>query len=469
LIDIIIVFSYLLLTLIFGVWVGKNVGSANDYKTGGRKYSALMIFAALSASFMGGGFTIGLAEKTFLYGFVYILAIWGFSFKEILIANFIAPRMKFFHGAQTVGDVMEKSFGTRTKIITGIASVLVCGGMIGAQIAACGSIIHILLGPPPAVGALLAASIVTIYATLGGMKAVIAVDVLQFSMFAVMIPIVLFFGLQYVGGISVFLKMLPEAHLSSLGSFDLKTLGVLFVSFFLGETLIPPYFQRLLIGKTINETKWGTLLSGVFSIFFFLVIGCIGMIALIIEPGIHSAAALPYVIQTVMPIGLKGLAIAAMVAIIMSYDPFLNSIAIAFSNDILKPLGLMKRIEKQELFINRLVTLTIGIIGIIISLTLTSALDVLLYSYQFWTPFILTPFIAALFGIRSSDKAFIISATTGVLGVVFWKFFNEKELVDGMLEGTILGVLLNTLVFTAYHLFSRYKESRDLRKAGVSL
>lgn len=452
--DVVIVFGYLLLTLVLGIWVGRNVGSAEDYKTGGRKYPAWVIFATLSASFIGGGFTLGLAEKTFIYGLIYVVAILGFSLKEILIALIIAPRMQAFRSVTTIGDIMEQAFGRNAKIITGVASVLVCGGIIGAQISACGSIIHTFLGPPPAIGALLAASIVIIYSTLGGMRSVVAVDILHFGVFTITIPLVLFFALQEVGGTQTFIQTLSETKFDTSSTIDLKAFLVLFLSFFLGETLIPPYIQRLLIGKTGKSTQYGTFWSGIFSIFFFAMIGCIGMAAFILAPHIASPSALPYVIQMVMPVGLKGLAIAAMLAVIMSsVDSFLNSISISCAHDVLKPLGIMRKTKNSELLLSRMVTLVIGTIAIVISLNLSSSIDILLYSYQFWTPFILTPFVAAIFGVRSNSRAFIISALTGIAGVVFWSFITttqDKSVMDGALEGTIFGICLNILVFVSY-------------------
>lgn len=455
--DIFIVFGYLILTLVLGVWVGRRVSSAEDYGTGGRQYSAWVIFAAISSSFIGGGFTLGLAEKTFLYGLPFIIAICGFSFKELLIALLIAPRIQAFRTKLTIGDIMEHAFGKRSRIFTGIASVLVCSGIIGAQISACGSLIHIFLGPPPAIGALLAASIIIIYSALGGMRSVIAVDIMHFCVFTVILPLILIFGIQEVGGAHTFLKNLPETHTTLTGTLGLKSLLILFFSFFLGETLIPPYIQRLLIGKTIKNTMIGTFGSGLFSILIFFVVGFTGMAALILAPNLSPASALPYVIQTVMPMGAKGLAIAAMLAVIMSsVDSFLNSISLACSHDILYPLNIIEKNKNHELTVNRCITVVIGTIAIIISVSLSTSVDILLYSYQFWTPFILTPFIAAILGIRSSDKAFFISTFAGIGGVLLWNFVggdSSKTLLDYALEGTLFGITLNSLTFILYHRF----------------
>ena len=192
--DMVIVAGYLLLTLLIGLWAARKVNTSNEFKTGGRQYSAWIVFATLCASFIGGGFTIGLAEKTFLYGLVYVFAFWGYSFKELLVATLIAPRMKSFHNALTVGDIMEQSYGSSTKVITGIASVLICGGIVGAQICACGNILNTFLNIPNGVGSAIATTIVVIYATYGGMKSVVAVDVLHFIVLIIMLPLVLLFA-----------------------------------------------------------------------------------------------------------------------------------------------------------------------------------------------------------------------------------------------------------------------------------
>lgn len=443
-----IVAFYLCLTLALGIYVAKQVKSPEEYKTGGRNYPAWIILATLTASFIGGGFTIGLAEKTFSYGILFILAMWGFSVKEVLIAKLIAPRMHAFHDATTVGDIMEISYGPKTKIFTGVASLLVCGGIIGAQVAACGNILYIFLGLPKIYGSLITAGIVVIYASYGGMKSVVTVDVLHFAILIVMLPLALFFGLQAVGGLDTVLTHVPPNYLDPTSQLGWATLLVLFLSFFFGETLIPPYIQRLLIGKTTEATEKGTLWSGLISFPFFLIIGCIGMVAFVLSPTLMPSTALPFVIENTMPIGLKGLAIAAMLAVVMSSaDSFLNSTATALSGDVLKPLNLTGKTVNNELWISRVVTLVIGVVAIVFALSVPSVLDILLYSYQFWTPFILVPLVAAIFGVRSSDKVFLISAAVGIITLVGWNTLSAGAMIDGALEGVILGIFTNAICF----------------------
>ncbi len=67
-IDMIIVGGYLAGILVVGLWAGRKQRGLKDYATAGREFGPLVIFATMSASFIGGGFSTGNAEKVFLYG-----------------------------------------------------------------------------------------------------------------------------------------------------------------------------------------------------------------------------------------------------------------------------------------------------------------------------------------------------------------------------------------------------------------
>lgn len=451
-IDIIIVACYLVFVSFVSYKSAKNVKSEEDYISGGKSYNSLVIFATLSASYIGGGFTLGLAEKTFSYGIVFALAMMGFSLKEILIAKYVAPRMNAFSDCYTVGDIMQKSYGVKAKIISGIASFFVCGGIIGAQIFACGNILYMFLGVDQKISSIIVSLLVVLYVTKGGIKSAITADLIHFSVLIIMVPLIMIFGLYHIGGVTEFVNHLPSSHQSLMGNVNLSSFIILFLSFLLGETLIPPYVQKLLIGKSSQETKKGTMYSGIMSIFFFLTIGIIGMEAKILNPILEPYLAMPYVINQVMPIILKGLAVSAMLAIIMSStDSFLNATSISIKRDLLLPIGILKPNNPDEdLYYSKIVTLTLGLIAIIFALFCKSAIDILLYSYQFWTPFILFPLLAVIFGVKADSKCFIISSIAGIIALIIWNIKPLYETgIDGAIEGVIFGVIVNVVSFMA--------------------
>lgn len=119
-IDNIITAVYLFIVLLIGIMAGKKVKNLEDFSVAGRSFSYMVIFATLSASFIGGGFSIGNAEKVFLFGLVNIFALWGFSLKEILVAQFIAPKIKKYKNPISLGDIIAHHYGTGAKVITGV-------------------------------------------------------------------------------------------------------------------------------------------------------------------------------------------------------------------------------------------------------------------------------------------------------------------------------------------------------------
>ena len=436
----IIIFIYLIAVLLIGVWAGRGVKNMGDYAVAGRSFGTIAIFATLSASFIGGGFSMGNAEKVFLVGISNIVALWGFSLKEILVAKYIAPNIVNYPNAISVGDIMEPAYGKESRIFAGVFGVILSAGILGAQIGAIGYIFNLFLDLSRTTGILLGLGIVITYATVGGMRAVVWTDIMQFSVLIVGIPLALYFGVEHVGGINEVIDKIPAKHLEiATDPMAVVALVSLFLTFVLGETLVPPYLQRLLIGKENHHVRKGTLMSGIFSVPFFAITGLIGLVAFAMDPSIDANLSMPYVIQEALPPVLQGIVIAAIVSIIMSSaDSFLNAAAIAFSNDIVKPLRKTKLTHDAELKMARIITLAVGVLAVIFALSIDSILDILIYSYNFWAPTILVPLAVALIGAPLSKKRFIAGASAGILTTIIWSnLLHSPYGIDGLVVGTL--------------------------------
>jgi len=456
-IDQAIVVIYLAGILALGIWAGKGVSNMQQFSVAGRSFGSMVIFLTLSASFIGGGFSMGNAEKVFLFGIVNIIALWGFSIKELLVATLIAPRMNKYPNAISVGDIMYENYGNFAKIVTGILSVILCAGILGAQVGAIGYIFNIFLNIPKIYGILLGCGIVIIYSTVGGMRSVVITDIVQFFILSIGITLTLVFGYIHVGGWSSIKSSVPISHFTFLGSS--KTLVdflSLFLIFLLGVTLVPPYVQRLFLSKDATHAAKGTLWSGIFSFPFFAITGFIGIIALTINPNLDPNLSMPFVITEVLPIGLKGLVIAGVISIVMSSaDSFLNGASVAFTHDVLKPLRLMKMSGKQELVVTRIFNLFVGGLAVVFAIKIKSILDILIYSYNFWAPIMLVPLAAAILGVKANVKHFISGASAGILGVIIWNFVFDKP---GGFDGLIVGVFCNFIVFFATYFIEGKRE-----------
>jgi solute:Na+ symporter, SSS family len=441
-----IIFTYLFAVLLIGILAGRGISNLSQYAVAGKSFGSMVIFATLSASFIGGGFSMGNAEKVFLFGLVNIVALWGFSLKEILVAAFIAPRMGRYPDAISVGDIMEVHYGKAAKVFSGLFGFILCAGILGAQIGAIGYVTNLFLGMERIWGILLGCGIVITYATVGGMRAVVWTDIVQFVILAVGMPLTLYFGVQYAGGWDYVLETVPANHLTlPTEPLALVALASLFLTFVFGETLVPPYLQRLLIGRSTRDVAKGTLYSGLFSIPFFAVTGLIGLVALVLDPTINPNLALPFVIQQALSPLLQGIVIAAVIAIIMSSaDSFLNAAAICCINDVIKPLRKIPIPENREVALARALTLIVGILAVIFAVSIESVLDILIYSYNFWAPIILVPLVMAVTGRRVSQTRFLSGAAAGILALLVW---NYGLGAPWGIHGLVMGVLANLTVF----------------------
>ena len=458
-IDYLIIAAYLIGILLQGIWVGRKIKDLQEYAVAGRSYRDFVVFATLAASFIGGGFSMGNAEKVFQIGIINIVALWGFSLKEILVATCIAPRIGQFPGVISVGDIMEKNYGRLGKVVSGVFAVILCAGILGAQVGAIGYIFNLFLHIPIGVGILIGTGIVIVYATVGGMRSVVATDITQFLLLSVGITLALILGLHAVGGVDRLMATVPANRFTMFGTLSPLAFLSLFLTFLLGETLVPPYVQRLLVGKNARHTARGTLWSGLFSIPFFVITGSIGLIALVLKPDLNPNLAMPYVIQEVLPVGLRGLLIAGLMAVVMSSaDSFLNSSAIAFYNDIVAPLRRRPLSPRASLLVARLATCITGALAIVFAVKIESILDILIYAYKFWAPIILVPLGATLLGIKASKSSFVIGAAAGLLGELVW---NTLLKTPGGFDGLAVGVLANLLAFSLTNLGPRWIKARE--------
>lgn len=453
LIDHMILGASLLAVLVVGLWAGRGVTKLEHFSVAGRQFGAWVIFATLSASFIGGGFTMGNAEKVFLVGVVNIFALWGFSLKEILVATVIAPRMKRFPEAISVGDIMGQAYGKAGRMVTGVFGVMLCAGIMGAQVGAMGYVFNLFLGVDYLVGILIGCSIAIAYSTVGGMRAVVFTDILQFIVLGVGIPLTLILGLDLAGGWRAVADAVPSNHLTLFGNMGPLAFISLFLTFLLGETLVPPYVQRLMIGRSAGHTARGTLWSGLFSVPFFAISGGIGLVALALAPNLDPNLAMPYLVQQALPIGLRGLVVAGIIAVVMSSaDSFLNGAAVCLTSDVVLPAMRKSLSGRAQLTLAKAANLITGILAIIFAISIKSVLDILLYAYNFWAPVILPPLVAAFFGTKAGSGLFLASAAAGLGATVFW---NAGLGGPGGVDGLIVGVGSNALVFFIGLRFSR--------------
>lgn len=457
-IDFCIVTVFLAMNLVIGFYSSKKVTNFSEYAVWKRSFGSFAICATLSASFIGGGYVMGNAAKVYHIGMIYAFGLLGFSIKEILIALFVAPKMAQYHDCHSIGDMIDKNYGKLAKLITGIFSVLICTGILGAQVSAMGAIFTLFFHMNSLLGIFIGFGVIIIYASLGGMRSVVYTDVLQFFVLLISIPLIFIFGLHHIGGLHSIYKIIPPTHINPLLQPNgIWILGGLVLTFILGEILVPPYTQRLFMTKSTDQTRRATFAAGIISVPIFLIAGAIGLIAYVMNHHLDPNLAIPYVIKQTMPIGLIGIVVSGLLAVIMSSAAgFLNAASISFTNDIFPSIVKIKNMSHQSyLLLTRVVSLIAGVGAMVFALSIKNILDILIYAYNMWSPVILVSLLAAIFGLTVKKQHFYVSGAVGLITTLIWSFFGFQQAFQ--ITSNIVGVFGSLIGFVGCSLFLRSK------------
>ncbi len=448
-IDLAIVIAYLITTLAIGFAQSKRIDSVHDFALGNQHVSTLTLVATLFATGIGGVSTMGVSERVFSVGIVFLFVFWGEPVNNFIAGQFLAPRMQRFAGAISVGDMMHRLYGKPGQLVTGIAGTLKCTGFLGGQISATGYLLQELLGWPQQWSILIGCSVVILYSGLGGMRAVTITDVLQFSILILTIPLLLLASIHHAGGWEHLFATVPKSHLTvpppgtGMPPY-LALFAVMTIPFF-----SPPITQRLLMAKDGRQARQSLLGTAILGVPFFFMCALIGLAALATPQGLDARLAMPHLARTVLPVGIKGCAIVGLLAVIMSTaDSFLHSASIALVHDVVRPLWPRPMPDRLELRLTRVATFVLGYSSVSFALLCPTLVDILFLAFHFWGPVVLPPLIAGIWGVRADTTAFVVAASVGIITTLIWSFWieptlNVSALVPGMAANAATFCLVN--------------------------
>lgn len=455
--DTFIVVSYLLIILYIGIKAGGEVNNLKDYAISKKKFSTPTVIATIFATAVGGGTTIGLAEKAFSMGIIFLLPSFG-NFIGYMFYSYIILHTTLFvkDNSFSVGELIGKLYGKSARVITGFLAICASLGYVSAQVGSIGYIVNYFFDISFFWGVIIGYGVVIIYTTFGGIRSVVFTDVIQFGVMIVAIPLLCNIGLGQIGGMAKLIESVPIENITFINDkMSISQLIILCITFaFIGFN--PSFIQRLLIVKDQKQASYSVFFSSLITIpFFFLVVG-IGLIALSMNPTLNSNFAFPYLIDQILPVGLKGILIAGLLSAMMSTaDSDLNMIGISAVNDIFIPLCKQRLNSKQEVILARVCTFTFGILSIFIPLYFKNIIDIILFFTDFWAPTIIIPLTMSILGKKVSSQAFLICVMSGALSMYLYNCLTNS--LYG--AGAVVGIVTNFVVFVLFY-FKKEQQSR---------
>jgi len=176
----------------------------------------------------------------------------------------------------------------------------------------------------------------------------------------------------------------------------------------------------------------------------------IGLGALVLYPAIEAKNIIPHMIQELLPVGAKGMAMAGLLAIsISSIDSFLHAAGLTFMHDVIKPFTDQKNININELKWVRYITLFISLAAITIGLNTTNTFGLLLNSLEFTEPALMFPLLSGIMGLKTDKRSFYTAMfiTTGA-------FITSKLLLPPAQEHftILISIAANGISFLGMHI-----------------
>lgn len=448
-----------------GFFFMRKNKTTDDYYVGGRNLGSLHVGLSVVATDVGGGFSIGLGGLGFLMGlsgswmlFTGLIGAW-------LSGVFLIPKMSKLSkdiGLFTFPQIFTHYYNANVALVAGIISAIGYLGFTSSQILAGAKLASSSFEDLSLFHALLVmGGIAVFYTVIGGLKAVIYTDTVQW--------IILMSGLIFIG--------IPISY-TAIGGIDAirATLGPEFLSFtnlhwqdmvnwcitiipiwFVGMTL----YQRIYACKDEKTAQRAWFVAGLFEWPIMAIMGVVlGLFSRVAfeqdmfasfgyaagSTTIDAEIGLPLLLRKVLPIGLLGLVMSSYFSAVMSTaDSCLMAASGNIVTDIIQFFHKKKTTMKQELRLSQMVTLLVGIAAIFIAMSLQNVLELMLLSYSFMVSGLFVPVIAAIFLKQSNATAAIMSMLVGGTTTIALQF-SDVALPMG-LDPNFYGIIASATIF----------------------
>jgi solute:Na+ symporter, SSS family len=431
-IDLIIVVVYLLVMLGIGFWFFKKNQGGDDYYVGGRKMGSLHVGLSVVATDVGGGFSIGLGGLGFIMGLAGSWMLLTGLIGAWLSAVFLIPKVKdnpAFARFLSFPQLLGYHYGAKVALVAGVISAVGYMGFTSAQILAGAKLAAGTFTELSMESALLVMGAVAVtYTVMGGLKAVIYTDTVQWAvlmlgLILVGIPV----AYVAVGGMPAILETV-EPKMLSLGNVSWTVLvnwGVTIIPiWFVGMTL----YQRIFACRDTRTARRAWYLAGLFEYpvmaFMGVALGLLAKVAA--DQGMFAAlgasrvadvdpeTGLPMLLRTVLPAGLMGIVLASYFSAVLSTA---DSCLMASSGNLVTDVvGFFRPLDpdgKRFVHLSQAATLLIGVAALFLASTMTSVLDLMLHSYAFMVSGLFVPVIGAFWWKRSSSTGALWAMIAG--------------------------------------------------------
>src|SRR4051794_7598046 len=480
-VDYVIIFLYFAVVLGIGVLARRQISDSLDFFLSGRSLPAWVTGLAFISANLGAVEIMGMSANGAQFGIPTVHYFWIGAIPAMLFLGVVM--MPFYYGSKvrSVPEFMRRRFGPGAHLVNALSFAVAQLLIAGINLYLLGSIVHALLGWPLWVALIVAAAIVLSYITLGGLRAAIYNEVLQFFVIVASLAPLTLLGLHRVGGwngLTDKITAAADGHSSiapadqqlnswpgnALSGFDSDFWSVVGIVFGLGFVLSFGYWttnfvevQRAMASNSISSAR-KTPIIGAFPKMFVPFITIVpGMIAAVLVKEIADTKAgktipggaggsvkfndsLLFLMRDVLPNGLLGLAITGLLAAFMAgMAAKVSAFNTVLSYDLWQTYIVKDREDHYYLRVGRIATVVAVVVAIFTAVVASNFSNIMNYLqtlFGFFNAPIFATFILGMFWKRMTATAGWVGLAAGTVSAVVVAYLSQ-DAFGSLSTGTI--------------------------------
>jgi Na+/proline symporter len=382
-----------------------------------------------ASSILGG---VSLAYAVGLGAVWFMVPFYLGSLAVVLLLHAIARSETY-----TLPDFLGSFYGERFAVTSSMLLATLC--LVPEEIIAGGKILSAFapLSLELGMGIITFALIVPV--VIGGMKADVTTDVVQFILMILMLAMLIPFALRPQTTVD-----LPVGHLDPLAGLSGQEIAVFFVALFFLPITSAPLYQRLFVSQSQDGARRAMIYSVVLWVLIDAIIVLGGLSAVRMLPGLDDPDVALIELGRTLPLAGQTVFFVGLLAVIMStVNSFLQSGASSLAYDVWRHLRPSAG-DRELLTLSRVLVVALGLLSLALALWFRAVVPALLFTLSLWTAGVLIPTLAALFGWKLSKRVALSSLLGGTVSSLAWRILQPCP-VDALFIG-LGGSLLATLL-----------------------
>jgi len=419
----------LLLYLAVGMAIGIRAKATTLEKfIRGDMLGTRALVATIVSTFYGASAVLGGVSLTYQIGLGVIWFMVPFYLGNIavlLLLREIADSDRF-----TLPDFLGDFYGGKFAAASSMLLATLC--LVPEEIIAGGKVLSALALIPVELAMGIVAFALVVPVAMGGMKADVITDIVQFALMLLMLIMVMLFILtRSRWGIAF---SVPDKYLNPLSHMSVQEMAVFFTLLFFLPITSAPLYQRLFISESEVSARRSIWYSvAVWMAVDSIVVLC-GFAALGLFPGLADPdTALILLGMTLPPVGRSIFLVGLLAVITSTVNSFLHCGASSLAYDVFghfRPAAP----ERRLLALSRLFVVLLGLVSLILAMWFQMIVPALLFTLTVWTSGILIPTLLVLTGKKLRPDTALYSLLAGTLSSLVWKIVQPLS-VDALFVG----------------------------------